>query len=38
MRSFWQSLLGLVTLGMFPVRPGQPAPPADVTLYVPAMN
>jgi hypothetical protein len=40
-RSLWQSLLGLVTLGM--LTPGcqrseAPLPATDVTLLVPAMN
>ncbi len=46
MRSFFQSLLAFVTLGMLPLgcnRPGTPATPPDagprdVTLLVPAMN
>jgi hypothetical protein len=45
MRSFLQSLLAIVTLGMVQVgcsRPGAPAPEeataTDVTLLVPAMN
>ena len=49
MRTFFQSLVALVTLGMFqvgcnkPDKPGAPATPpgvapTDVTLLVPGMN
>ena len=44
MRSFFQSLLAFVTLGMIPLgcnKSGEPATnaaPTDVTLLVPAMH
>ena len=40
-RSLWQSLLGLLTLGITSPgcsKPETPPPPADVTAVVPAMN
>jgi hypothetical protein len=42
MRSFLQTLLAVVTLGMVSLgcksQTDTPAPPTDVTLNVPAMN
>ena len=42
LRSFFQSLLAVVTLGMVPLgcsnKPDAPVTPTDVTFHVPAMN
>jgi hypothetical protein len=40
-RSWWQALVGLVTLGILPPgcsRTEAPLPPADVTMLVPGLT